>query len=350
MSFGRNKTLSKKQRSSSSSPSKQMNDNELFQDPQTKDLGRRSSSSPFMSFTPKANPDLSRRYTQKKPPPPTITEFMTEFEQETRHIPTPPPIVLERTDSITSQESVASDDENQDFSDTARLTLNASSMGGFDSNKTGSSNSDHHLGPPTVFDNHHLYNATGNSSRLSFQQSRPSSRIYHPAYIGPEEDQRKRRLDKIKNIDPKIYIRAMSRAIRRVSKRVVNVHNSNTNIGSLSLQPHHQPAEQNAPRTDNSERLSLMNKSKSYDGEDSDTSSSPEEGALMTRTSSNHLVDTSDQLLPSNASTSYTDSQDKKQFIELSGRSLKIFSSTSPFRLFFARILCWKYVIIIDNI
>jgi hypothetical protein len=330
MSFGRNKTLSKKQRSSSS-PSKPMNENELFQQD---DLGNRSSSSPFMSFTPKTNPDLSRRYTQKKPPP-TATEFMTEFEQERRHIPPPESPVLDQNDEI-SEDSIASDDDNQDFSDTARLTLNASTMTGFESNKVGSSSD--HLRP--ILDEERLSYDANNASRVSFQQGRPSSRIYQPAYIDPEEDQRKRKLDKIKDIDPKVYTGAISRAIRRVSRRVVNVHNSSTNIDSPAPQLHHQ-SQQNASRTD--ERLSLMNKSKTYDEttEDSDTSSITEDVVPTTSTASNHLGETSNQALPTNTSIPYAD-KDKKKFIQLSGRSLKIFPPTSPIRLFFARILCWK--------
>lgn len=341
MSFGRNKILSKKQRSSTS-PSNQMNENEFFQDPQIEDLvGQRSSSSPFISFSPKTNPDLNRRYTQKKPPP-TVTEFMTEFEQERRHIPPTSPVV-ERNDLILSEDS---DDEHEDFSDTARLTLNASNMSGF-ANKSGSSND--HLRPPTVFEDNddnprHSYD-TSNHSRVSFQQGRPNSRVYEPAYIAPEVDQRKRRLNKIKNIEPSIYTRAMSRAIRRVSKRVVNVHNSNTNIDTFP--PQHQP-HQNTPQVDNNEQHSLINRSNNHDSPDEnydDSSSSIEDVVLMARTSSNQPLNTSNHVLPAHTSTPYTNPiNDKKQVIELTGKTLKIFSPTNRLRLFFARFLCWKYV------
>lgn len=365
MSFIRNSSVNK--RPLSNNPYKQMNNDE---DPnQQNEHGEASSSSPssaspFMSFSPKPNVDVSRRYTQKRQPP-SMAEFMTEFEQERR------PSFVVRPPSISSnpshaeeeeQDSMASYEDIEEFSDTARLTVNASDMNGFHSNQGSNSNRDQErhavpTRPDDDLDPQQIYNTNVNSSRISFQQGRPMSRIYEPALIDPEVDQRNRKLHKLLHVDRRAFAKNVSRAIQRLSKRVVNVHNDynpenssgSTTTTAQPQQPHPQdPRPQQSPMTTPSidqEQHALMNKKTRYneDGGESDSSLDINEVIPMTRTSSNNLKPTTHTTMsPStlhSGSSSSIHQKDTRHTIQLAGNSLRILSPTNPFRLFFARIL-----------
>lgn len=358
MSFIRNKSVNK--RPLSKNPYKQMNDSEDHNQQNENEEGSPSSpASPFMSFSPKPNVDVSRRYTQKRQPP-TMAEFMTEFEQERR------PSFTVKSPSVSSNHSIISDAEEdsmasyediEEFSDTARLTINASDMNGFDGNQGSSSNRDQNRLSVTMetsddLDSQQIFNTNVNSSRISFQQGRPISRVYEPALINPEVDQRNRKLNKILHFDKRACARNISRAIRRLSKRIVNVHN-NYNPDDLTAQPQqsHLPHQnqQQSPLADQ-EHHGLMNKRARHneDGGESDTSSVINETIPMTRTSSNNINPSNKPILNTTASSashgSSINQKDTKHNIQLAGNSLRLLSPTNPFRLFFARIMYYKYV------
>lgn len=269
----------------------QMNENLLNEhDVQQDDQDQGSS---FMSFTPKAKvntPDIQRRYTQKKEPL-NMDAFITEFEQER----SPTPLIIE--DSL-----VSLDDDNQDFSDTARLTVNASSVSGFQQNKV---------------------QQDGYKSRPSSQQHR-ASHVYEPASIDPEVDQRTRRINKLIHFDKKAALRKISRAIRRLSKRVINVHNNNSD--SLI-----QPEQQAQPRTTTPPQQQEQD---------------PDTFPLINQEIPIKSPFLSKQLNPAlSHSTLYylnPEKKDAKEYIHLSGYSMKLISPTNPFRVYLANILCWK--------
>lgn len=323
-----------------------------------------SSASPFMSFSPKPNVDVSRRYTQKRQPP-SMAEFMTEFEQERRpsFVVRPPSVSSDHSViSNAEEDSMASYDDIEEFSDTARLTVNASDMNGFHSNQGSNSNRDQErhavaMQPNDDLDPQQIYNTNVNSSRISFQQGRPMSRIYEPALIDPEVDQRNRRLHKLLHVDRRAFAKNVSRAIRRLSKRVVNVHNNYNPDNSTTAQPqqpHPQdPRPQQSPLTPSAdqEQHALMSKKARYneDGGESDSSSDINEVIPMTRTSSNNLKPTThtttmspSPLHSGSSSSSSIHQKDTKHTIQLAGNSLRLLSPTNPFRLFFARILYYK--------
>lgn len=321
-----------------------------------------SHASPFMSFSPKPDVDVSRRFTQKRQPP-SMAEFMTEFEQERRPSFVVRPPSVSSNHSVTSdidQDSMASYDDIEEFSDTARLTVNASDMNGFHSNQGGNSNRDQERHTVALqlnddLDSQQIYNTNVNSSRISFQQGRPMSRIYEPALIDPEVDQRNRKLHKLLHVDRRAFAKDVSRAIRRLSKRVVNVHNNYNpeNSTAQPQQPHpHDPRPQQSPLTPSTdqEQHTLMNKKARYngDGDESDSSSDINEAIPMTRTSSNDLKPSTNTTTPtsplhsSNSSSNNIHQKDTKHNIQLAGNSLRLLSPTNPLRLFFAKILYYK--------
>lgn len=273
-----------------------MNENLLNEHDVQQDDQEQGSS--FMSFTPKVKvntSDIQRRYTQKKQPL-SMDAFITEFEQER----SPTPLIIE--DSM-----ISFDDENQDFSDTARLTVNASPMSGFHRNKV---QQDDYKPKP------------------SFQQQRASN-VYEPALIDPEVDQRTRRINKVIHFDKKAALKRTSRAIRRLSKRVINVHNNNSD--SLI-----QPTQQQQAQPHRTTILQQQN----VQGHDSDTLPLINQDIPMKQT---FLSAPSNPTL--SHSTSYyinPEQKDTKEFIQLSGYSLKLLSPTNPLRMFLASILCWK--------
>ncbi|KAI7905468.1 Ion transport protein-domain-containing protein [Cokeromyces recurvatus] len=316
---------------------------------QQKDQGEELSNS-FMTFAPKSSVSINRRYTQKKQPP-NVTEFMTEFEQERRSSPPRSPIE-EDDDSITNVKSnMMLYDDAQDFSDTARLTINASSISGF-YNQEESSNSQHYtIDKPTT--NQNKFNpihTKEHNARISFQHGRPVSKMYEPAYIDPELEQKssRRKMSQFIYFDKKVYIESISKTIRQVSRRVVNVHNIHENH-DFSLQIYRKDL-----INKNSEQLSLMKnvtaQHNEEDGNESDTSSHVNEIIPMTLTSSNiHCNTTSisqQNITAASTTTDYTNiafQQENKRFTKLSGKSLKLFSPTNSFRLLFAKILFWKW-------
>ncbi|KAG2214396.1 hypothetical protein INT47_000952 [Mucor saturninus] len=246
-----------------------------------------------MSFAPKVKvntSDIQRRYTQKKQPL-SMDAFITEFEQER----SPTPLIIE------DSSMVSFDDENQDFSDTARLTVNASSVSGFHQNKV----------------------QQDDTSRPSSQQHR-ASHVYEPALIDPEVDQRTRKINKFIHFDKRAALKRTSRAIRRLSKRVINVHNNNSDS-------YIQPQQQAQPHTT---ALPQQN------GPDSDTFPLIHQGIHNKpyhMSKPNHLL--------AHAASYYInpEKKDTKEYIHLSGYSLKLLSPTNPFRILLADILCWKW-------
>lgn len=283
----------KKLKSVKKSLHRSMNENLLAgHDVQTDDQQEQSPS--FMSFTPKVKVntgDIQRRYTQKKQPM-SMDAFITEFEQER----SPTPLIIEDSSVISF------DDENQDFSDTARLTVNASSVSGFNQNKV----------------------QHDDESRPSSQHQR-ISHVYEPALIDPEVDQRARRINKIIYFDKRAALKRTSRAIRRLSKRVINVHNNNSD--SLI-----QPQQQSQPHT-----TALPQQ---QNEQDSDTF------PLINQGVHNKPYYTSKPQQPSLAqAASYyinPEKKDAKEYIHLSGYSLKLLSPTNPVRIFLANMVCWK--------
>lgn len=293
---------SKNNKNVSKRPHKQMNENLLIDTSNDQTDLQDDEQEAFMSFTPKTT-DIQRRYTQKKPV--RIDDFITKFEQErSPPLPTTPPIIIQ--DSLI-------EDEFDDFSDTARLTVNASSVSGFSRNKQPS---DH---------------------RSSVQYQR-TSKLYEPAIIDPEIDQRTRRLNKVIHFDKSAVIRKLSRSIRRVSKRVINVHNNNNDsISQPKQQQQHQQQQQQQHRTTVSEQPN---------DHDSDTSSFINEVIPLSKPiSSNNPPPDSPQNTTLSHSTSYyvnPEQKDTKEYIVLSGDSLKLLSPANPFRMCLANILCWK--------
>ncbi|KAI9485974.1 MAG: Ion transport protein-domain-containing protein [Benjaminiella poitrasii] len=333
MSFIRNKSLSMNKRSQSNNPYKQLKRNDSKSDQNVQDDQDEELSASFMSFAPKSALTINRRYTQKKQPP-TMTEFITEFEQERR--PSPP--VEEHNGSITSAESEILYDDNQDFSDTAHLTVNASPVTGYQEE----SSRRRHL-----TDVEEDSQEESSNTRASFQQKRPvSNRFYEPAYIDPEVDQKHRK--KIIYFDTKACINTVLKSIKRISRRVVNIHNVHEN-DDLIFEIHRQQQETNQhPNSQNNEQLSLINKITQHEEEDgnkSETSSYINEIIPMTPTTSSKSLSSSQQNTQSSYHTNTTSlqQQSSKTFINLSGKSLKLFSPTNSFRLFFAKILCWKW-------
>lgn len=289
----------------------------------------------FMSFTPKinvVNTDIQRRYTQKKPPP-NSDDFMTEFEQHSTK-----PLVREDSQSSKSIISYDEDQEIEDFSDTARLTVNASSVSGFNQNNARSKST---LRVNRDDDNEEDYRP----SRASFQYDRArNSKLYEPAIIDPEIDRKTRRLNRIIHYDKRSAVRRVSRAIRRLSKRVMNVHDNSSDSFLLQPQPAHLPYSRNT--TTPVEHVDY----------DSDTSSSPiiDEVIPMKQSISNSSKSlytndiTSSNIENTTTTTNSTlyyinpEKKDTKEYIQLKGYSLKLFSPTNPFRALLARILCFK--------
>lgn len=310
----------------SNNPYKQMNESLLNNvDGVTSDIEQhgeqQEQQQAFMSFTPKKNSvintDIQRRYTQKKQPP-NASEFMSEFEQET----TKP---LTRQDSQNSYMSMVSYDdepENESFSDTARLTANASSQSGFTRHKSTLK---------VINDDEEDYRP----NRASFQSDRKrNSKLYEPAFIDPAIDERNRRLKRIIHYDKKSALKRISRAIRRTSKRVINVHDNNND--SFLPQP------QSAKSTHQYSRNHTEQQVVDYE---SDTSSSLaiNEVIPMNPASTNSSKKSDTKAIPiSNVYYLNPQNNDTKEYLYLKGKSLKLFSSTNPIRLFFAKTLCLK--------
>ncbi|GAA5800750.1 hypothetical protein HPULCUR_006186 [Helicostylum pulchrum] len=290
-----------------SKPYKHMNENLLIDTSNDQTGLQDDEQEAFMSFTPKTT-DIQRRYTQKKPV--RIDDFITNFEQErSPSLPTTPSIIIQDNNNLI-------EDEFDDFSDTARLTVNASSVSGFSRNKQHPS--DH---------------------RSSIQYQR-TSKLYEPAIIDPEIDQRTRRLNKVIHFDKSAVIRKLSRSIRRVSKRVINVHNNNSD--SISQPKQQQNIQQQQHRTTVSEQPN---------DHDSDTSSFINEVIPLSKpiSSNNPPPPPPPPDSPQNTtllhSTSYyvnPEQKDTKEYIVLSGDSLKLLSPANPFRMCLANMLCWK--------
>ena len=312
---------------------KQINERLLDEsDPASAAMGTDEQPQSFMSFTPKvkrASTNVQRRYTQKKQPP-NINTFMSEFEQESR----PPIPTITREDSINSSKSLNSygeTEEIEDFSDTARLTANASSMSGFHDNRI-------HLNVNQEEEDYRPH-------RASFASDRKKSIAYEPAFIDPKLDERKRRLNRIIHYDKRSALEKFSRVIRRISKRVMNVHDNNSD--SISPQPqsaHYTRAMQNSSTTEQAMdpdldtsslvtnesipmQQSISNKSSTANG-----SFTPYSVASNTTTSS--IKPTLYYINP--------DHKDTKEYIQLRGNSLKLFSPTNPLRTFLANIICLK--------
>ncbi|CEP08594.1 hypothetical protein [Parasitella parasitica] len=333
-----------------------MKENEDYnQQNENEEASTSNTTSPFMSFSPKQNVDVSRRYTQKRQPP-TMAEFMTEFEQEMRPPFTVKPPSIKSSNSILSnadEVSMASYEDIENFSDTARLTINASDMDGFQGNQGSGSSRDQNRLSVAVDDDpdsQQIYNTSINSSRISFQQGRPISRMYEPAPIDPKVDQRNRILEKLFYFDKKACARRASRAIRRLSKRVVNVHND-YNPDTLAAQPQHPPQPQRPNQQQNTlidqEQNTFMHKKsrQNEDDSDSDASSDVNEVIPMTRTSSNSkapILNTKSSSFTSQSGSSIHQ-KDTKHNIQLVGNSLRLLSPTNPLRLFFASILYCKW-------
>lgn len=311
-----------------SGPNDSNDEAEILQDQQAS-----NSASPFMSFTPKANNELNRKFTQKKQMP-TMAEFMTEFEQERR--PSPPivhidtsPVTIKRPASILSLESITSydDDDNQIFSDTARLTLNASNMNGFHSNED------------------QFYESTINNTRVSFQQTRPISRLYEPAPIDPIQDKRDRERKKLLEFNTKIYVKKLLKSVRSVSRRVVDIHNKDNRIRAFDKDQKKLKVQQ--PQQDN-QRQQQQQEDDADDYSDTANSIIEEEIIPMTRTSSNNHLLSPEPTTPNTPLPNYTTAQPsikpviEKLPIQLYGKSLKLFTPSNPFRLFLANILYWK--------
>ncbi|OBZ90459.1 Calcium-channel protein cch1 [Choanephora cucurbitarum] len=296
------------------------------------------SSTPFMSFTPKTLPDLNRRQTQKRNPP-SMIEFMTEFEQERRvsppSSPLPIPVPLERYESQFTVDSRPSFDDNEDFSDTAGLTANASAMPGRRSN---SPDNNSLLQPDAAIDNMYnsntLFSTNVASSRLSFQ-SRPGSRLYEPAHIDARLDQKHRKIASFFTFDKQALFHAFSRSLRQSSRRVVDIHNLNSDT-FLDIQL----AESRPNQTIENEQTTLLGKKAQYT-KDATGRSDVTEAIPLTRTFSNSSARNTASSIPPNPKTQI---KETKHIIELNGNSLRMLSPSHPLRLFFAKILCWKWL------
>ena len=335
MSFIRNTSTINKKRVQSNA-FRQIDDGDLGNSSSQRDDLEEGSSTPFMSFTPKTLPDLNRRQTQKRNPP-SMIEFMTEFEQERRvsppSSPLPIPVPLERYESQFTVDSRPSFDDNEDFSDTAGLTANASAMPGRRSN---SPDNNSFLQPDAAIDNMYnsntLFSTNVASSRLSFQ-SRPGSRLYEPAHIDARLDQKHRKIASFFTFDKQALFHAFSRSLRQSSRRVVDIHNLNSDT-FLDIQL----AESRPNQTIENEQTTLLGKKAQYT-KDATGRSDVTEAIPLTRTFSNSSARNTASSIPPNPKTQI---KETKHIIELNGNSLRMLSPSHPLRLFFAKILCWK--------
>lgn len=222
------------------------------------------------------NTRLSRRYTQRKPLP-SVTEFMTEFEQERRPSPPPTPLPQEE-EEITFEDEV--------FSDTARLTVNASSVSGF-------------------------------KHPLDVSPELPA--IYKPASVDPEIDRKK--INRLIQYDRHKFFRDLVKAVRGVAERVVNLHQYAVD--------HKAVIDENKELQ---ERRQEQWQKYSEEDQESDASSVVDENIPMKRTAT---ISNPDQVKDDSTS-------DVESFSYLSGNSLKLFSPQNPFRVFLHHALCWK--------
>lgn len=310
----------------------------------------------FMSFSTKhtsvqPSDKIQRRYTQKKPPP-NINDFINEFEQGKSVDSTP---VIKRSNSIQilpnnkddmisfdnnleiqQQEEEEEEGEEQDFSDTARLTVNASTQSGFYQNR-----------PRYQQDEEEeIYKPR--------QQPKRKSKLYEPALIDPEIDQRTRKLNKLIHFDKDQITQQFSRTIRKLSKRVINLHDNN-NVSSSQPQ-------QQLEKVDQDGVAQSHNKTIQNDIE-SDTYSSLviNEAIPMKQTYSNKdttypytTTASSSRIPPSIIATMHSnednhtpfyinpEKKDIKEYVHLHGYSLKILSPTNPLRKLLTKLLCFK--------
>jgi hypothetical protein len=357
-----------KSKHASNNPYKQMNENSLLNEHVSKtDQDQQDDQQDFMSFAPKqkhtSHIDIpQRRYTQRKPPP-NMNDFITEFEQEKSPETDLPK--LERSNSIVVLANNIEDDDhvdmisfgdeenNQDFSDTARLTVNASSQSGFYQNRV----------KPVVEEEEEEIYKPRHSNQLKQQQRH--SRLYEPAQIDPEIDQRTRKLNKIIHFDKREALRQLSKTIRKLSKRVINLHDNNNDSSNNNPQPQqHQPTDQQQQ----AQSLNIQNTVTENDIESDTSSLIINEAIPMKQTFSNnstkllindidttHIINKSTpaaSILPTTTATPNSaattthyvnpEKNDTREQVLLSGYSLKLLSPTNLLRRFLANILCWK--------
>jgi hypothetical protein len=298
----RNKKSVRLKHNSSNNPYNHLIDNE---EPNTTLLDQQDEERPVKRTSTK----LSRRYTQKKPP--SMAEFMTEFEQERR--PSPPPTPALPTISA-EEASMISFDESENFSDTARLTMNASAMSGFGSVNLPTSPSP---SPPVPLPT--------------------SPKLYQPASIDPEIDRKK--VHKLLAYDRKAFIQDTLNTIRSVAGRVVNLHQKRFDPNASSETDQNRQQQLQERRQEKIQRQTTRE-----DDQDSDSSSVVDESIPMTSTASDYSVKTHQasavsHTMPASNSIVIPSSPDTSR---LYGYSFNVFSPQNSLRVFLYKMFCWK--------
>ncbi|KAG1501400.1 hypothetical protein G6F47_004900 [Rhizopus delemar] len=242
-----------------------------------------------------------------------MAEFMTEFEQERR--PSPPPTPALPTISA-EEASMISFDEPENFSDTARLTMNASAMSGFGSVNLSTSPSPSPSVPlPT------------------------SPKLYQPASIDPEIDRKK--VHKLLTYDRKAFIRDTLNTVRSVAGRVVNLHQKRIDPNASSETDQNRQQQLQERRQEKIQRQTTRE-----DDQDSDSSSVVDESIPMTSTASDYSIKTDQastvsHTTPTNSSIMIPSSPDTSR---LYGYSFNVFSPQNSLRVFLYKMFCWKWM------
>jgi hypothetical protein len=247
-----------------------------------------------------------------------MAEFSTEFEYARRpSIPEEEEAPMKKTtsqsDSVGSADRVSLKDslqdgpesfEDIDFSDTARLTENVSAPSGFEN-----------------------YNQEHRHSQPNLPQP------FEPAPISPKVDQRNRRLSNIAQFGRKDSVRIVSKAIRRMSRRVVNVQNND----NFANQPPHLPLRLGHPDMDEH-----VDQTKKH-GYASTENDSIDEAIPMTPTTSKADNNVPNSSRHNNIPTDNINSiHSKDHKIQLAGNSLRYLSPNNPLRRAIAKLLCWR--------